>query len=67
MSICEMCSVYKDFGAHLWSSNLSKQLDVIPMIRTLYHSIGRPWSDGIFVLKPMNRVSDLLYFDDCGL
>lgn len=50
-------SVFEEFGAYLWSSDLSEELDIVSFQHTLCHSIGRPWSDGVVVLKPMNRVS----------
>lgn len=55
--IPSMLPVYADFGAHLWSSALSEQLDIIPATRALCHSIIRPWSDGTVVIKLLNRVS----------
>ena len=50
--------IFEEFGAHIWPSEFSDQLDIIPFTHTLYHSIGRPWSEGMLVLKPMNRVSN---------
>lgn len=52
-----MLSVFEDFGAQLWPSDLRDQIDIIPFTEVFYHSIGRPWSDNMVVLKPMNRVS----------
>lgn len=55
----QMLPIFEEFGAYLWSRNLSEQVDIIPFDQTLCHLIGRPWSDDLFVLKPMNRVSKL--------
>lgn len=52
-----MLGVFEEFGAHIWPSDLSDQLDIVPFTGALYHSIGRSWSEGMVVLKPMNRVS----------
>lgn len=59
--VAGMLPVYEDFGAHLWSSDLSETLYIIPMNRTLYHSISRAWSDGKVVMKLLNRVSVASY------
>lgn len=56
--IPSMRPVYNDFGAYIWSSDLAERLDIIPMAQMICHSIGRPWSDGMVVLKPLNRVSN---------
>lgn len=52
-----MLSKFEDFGAQLWSSELSHHLDIITLNYPLCHMIGRPWSQGIVVLKPTDRVS----------
>lgn len=52
-----MLGVFQEFGAHIWLSDLSDQLDIILSTDVLCHSIGRSWSDCMVVLKPMNRVS----------
>lgn len=53
-----MTDIIAEFGAHIWHDDLSDQLDIIPITAALYHSIGRPWSDGLVVLKMMKRVSN---------
>ncbi|KZP26233.1 hypothetical protein FIBSPDRAFT_949702 [Athelia psychrophila] len=59
-----MLGVFEEFGAHIWPSDLSDQLDIVPFTGALYHSIGRSWSEGMVVLKPMNRAFGKRDFSD---
>lgn len=59
-----MSPIFRDFGVYLWCTDLSEHLDVILFDQTLYHSISHPWSNGLIVLKPMNRVSTLTTITD---
>ena len=56
----QMLPVFEEFGAYLWSSGLSEQVEIIPFDQTLCHMIGRQWSEGLVVLRPLNRVSKLI-------
>jgi hypothetical protein len=48
---------YPDFGASLWSQNVSKQVEIVDLSRKFCHGICRNWQDGILVLKPLDKVS----------
>ena len=48
---------YSDFGAGLWSSEMRKEVTIVPGNRDIYHAIHRSWDHKILVMKPLNRVS----------
>lgn len=51
---------YPDFGASLWSSETQKEVTIVPGSRRIYHAIYRDWDYKILVMKPLNRVSDII-------
>jgi hypothetical protein len=51
---------YPDFGASLWSSETQKEVTIVPGNRDIYHAIYRDWTHEIMVMKPLNRVSNVL-------
>lgn len=48
---------YPDFGASLWSSEITKDITIVPGSREIYHAIYRDWKPKILVMKALNRVS----------
>jgi hypothetical protein len=52
---------YPEFGASLWSSEIQKEVTIVPGSRKIYHAIYRDWDYKIMVMKPLNRVSDIYY------
>ena len=50
---------YPDFGAGLWSSEMHKEVTIVPGNRNIYHAIYRKWDDKLMVMKPLDRVSVL--------
>lgn len=57
-------SRYPDFGASLWSSETQKEVTIVPGNRDIYHAIYRDWDYRIIVMKPLNRVSLRIIFDE---
>jgi hypothetical protein len=51
---------YPDFGASLWSSETQKEVTIVPGHRKIYHAIYRSWDYKILVMKPLNRVSNII-------
>jgi hypothetical protein len=51
---------YPDFGASLWSSEIQKEVTIVPGNRDIYHAIYRDWDHKIKVMKPLNRVSNII-------
>jgi len=51
---------FEDFGAHLWSSSVSKVEILLPS-NEFCHGIVCPWDGvdgpGLLVMRPLNRVS----------
>jgi hypothetical protein len=52
---------YPDFGANLWLKELNSRPTVIPEWRPLCHAIFRPWDEGTVIMKPLDRVSEMLW------
>ena len=50
---------YPEFGASLWSSEIQKEVTIVPGSRKIYHAIYREWDYKIMVMKPLNRVSNI--------
>jgi len=48
---------YEAFGASLWSSKMSPDLEAVPLDHIVCHAISRPWANGAIVIKALNRVS----------
>lgn len=48
---------YPDFGASLWSSEMEKEITIVPGNRKIYHAIYRNWDYKIMVMKALNGVS----------
>ena len=51
---------YPDFGANLWSSEIQKEITIVPGNCDIYHAIYRDWDHKIKVMKPLNRVSNII-------
>jgi hypothetical protein len=51
---------YPDFGASLWSSETHKEITIVPVERRIYHAIYREWDYKLMVMKPLNKVSDMV-------
>jgi hypothetical protein len=51
---------YPDFGASLWSSETQKEVTIVPGNRRIYHAIYRDWGYKILVMKPLNKVSNII-------
>ena len=51
---------YPEFGASLWSSETQKKVTIVPGSRKICHAIYRNWDYKIMVMKPLNRVSDII-------
>lgn len=51
---------YPEFGASLWSSETQKEATIVPGSRKIYHAVYRGWDYKIMVMKPLNRVSNLV-------
>jgi hypothetical protein len=52
---------YTPFGASLWCDRLADAPEVVLATSPICECIGRPWAAGVVVLKPMDRVSGLVY------
>jgi hypothetical protein len=51
---------YPDFGASIWSSETQKEVTIVPVKRRMYHAIYRDWDYKLVVMKPLDRVSDMV-------
>lgn len=51
---------YPDFGASIWSSETQKEVTIVPVKRKMYHAIYRDWDYKLMVMKPLNKVSDMI-------
>lgn len=51
---------YPDFGASIWSSETQKEVTIVPVKRSMHHAIYREWEHNLLVMKPLNKVSDLV-------
>jgi hypothetical protein len=47
---------YPDFGASLWSSEMQKEITIVPGNRDIYHAIYWDWDYKIIVMKPLDHV-----------
>jgi hypothetical protein len=52
---------YPDFRANLWLKDLTDRPTVIPDWRPLCHAIFHPWGEDTVVMKPLDRVSEMVY------
>ncbi len=52
---------YLDFGASIWSSEMQREVTIIPVKQRMYHAIYRDWDCKLMVMKPLNRVSDMVW------
>lgn len=53
---------YPDFGASLWLSETQKEVTIVPGNRRIYHAIYRDWDYNVLVMKPLNRVRNIIPF-----
>ncbi len=51
---------YPEFGVSLWSSDTQKEVTLVPENRKIYHAIYQDWDYKVMVMKPLNRVSDII-------
>src|SRR6266702_1437614 len=51
---------YPEFGASLWSSEMQKEVTIVPGSQKIYHAIYRDWDYRIMVMKPLNRVNNII-------
>lgn len=54
---------YPDFGASLWLSETQKEVTIVPGNRRICHAIYRDWDYKILVMKPLNRVSNIILLE----
>jgi len=52
---------YPDFGASIWSSETQREVTIVPVKRRIYHAIYRRWDYRLMVMKPLNKVSDMVF------
>lgn len=50
-------SEWNDFGATLFSTDYRPHVHIVPTTRQIVHAIRRRWSEGLQVLKSLDRVS----------
>jgi hypothetical protein len=55
---------YPEFGASSWSSETQKEVTIVRGSRKIYHAIYRDWDYKIMVMKPLNRVSNIIWMED---
>lgn len=60
MSLPDPFARYPDFGASLWSSETQKDITIVPISRDIYHAVYRDWDYKVMVMKPLNRVSNII-------
>jgi hypothetical protein len=48
---------YPDFGASLWSSEMQKEVTIVPGSWKICHAIYQDWDHKMMVMKPLDRVS----------
>lgn len=48
---------YPEFGASIWSRELSSDIDITPAIRGVHHAMRAPWTNDTYVLKSVAKVS----------
>ena len=56
-SLLNPFACYPDFGASLWSSEMQKEITIVPGNRDIYHAIYWDWDYKIVVMKPLNKVT----------
>jgi hypothetical protein len=60
-SLLDPFTRYPDFGASIWSSETQREVTIVPVKRRIYHAIYRPWDYRLMVMKPLNKVSDMVF------
>jgi len=56
-SLLNPFACYPDFGASLWSSEMQKEITIVPGNHDIYHAIYWDWDYKIVVMKPLNKVT----------
>ena len=51
-------SAHADFGACLWSAKMAEKLQIICTTQRVCHAAYRKWSKDVFVMKPLDKVSN---------
>src|SRR5229473_4696465 len=60
-SLPDPFACYPDFGASIWSSETQREVTIIPVKQRMYHAIYQDWDCKLMVMKPLNRVSDMVW------